>query len=171
MNKGAKIMERGIDVAQFIFIEYKKLSSECIDEMKLHKLLYLVQREAIALTGEPMISCEFEGWTYGPVCRSVRNNYTVDGMYEKCNEIAFDSAYIVRNILEEYGSVESWKLSKLTHKETSWLVARNGLADDEKGDVPLKISDIYKDAKKVRPYDYIWDMYYDEFDDVKSATI
>ena len=23
-----------------------------------------------------------------------------------------------------------------------------------------------EDAKKVRPYDYIWDMYYDEFEDV-----
>ena len=25
--------------------------------------------------------------------------------------------------------------------------------------------DIRADAKKVRPYDYVWDMYYDEFED------
>jgi len=28
------------------------------------------------------------------------------------------------------------------------------------------LEDIKEDAKKVRPYDYVWDMYYDEFEDV-----
>ena len=32
----------------------------------------------------------------------------------------------------------------------------------------LKIEDIRKDAQKVRPYDSIWDMYYDEFDDMEE---
>ena len=27
------------------------------------------------------------------------------------------------------------------------------------------MEDIIKDAEKVRPYDHIWDMYYDEFED------
>ena len=73
-------MERIIDVAQYIYTEYKRQSGETIDEMKLHKLLYLVQRESIAITGEPMFAECFEGWKYGPVCREVRMNYTEDGM-------------------------------------------------------------------------------------------
>ncbi len=31
------------------------------------------------------------------------------------------------------------------------------------------MDDIRKDAEKVRPYDPIWDMYYDEFDNVEEA--
>ena len=37
-------MEKIINVAQFIFEEYKKITKEIIDEMKLHKLLYFSQR-------------------------------------------------------------------------------------------------------------------------------
>ena len=46
-------MERIIDVAQFIYDEYKRQSGEVIDEMKLHKLLYFAQREGLAITDEP----------------------------------------------------------------------------------------------------------------------
>ena len=49
--------------------------------MKLHKLLYLSQREALAVTGQPLFQEEFEGWKYGPVCREVRAYYTEDGMF------------------------------------------------------------------------------------------
>ena len=37
-------MERIIDVAQYIFSEYKRVAGEIIDEMKLQKLLYFSQR-------------------------------------------------------------------------------------------------------------------------------
>ena len=73
-------MARAIDVAQCIFTEYKSISGKTIDEMKLHKLLYLSQRESIAITNEPMFKENFEGWKYGPVCREVRNSYTDDGI-------------------------------------------------------------------------------------------
>ncbi|MCI7130811.1 MAG: DUF4065 domain-containing protein [Lachnospiraceae bacterium] len=74
-------MTRAIDVAQYIFVEYKLISGQIIDEMKLHKLLYLSQRESLALTNEPMFMDNFEGWKYEPVCREVRNCYTEDGMF------------------------------------------------------------------------------------------
>lgn len=34
----------------------------------------------------------------------------------------------------------------------------------------IDIKDIEEDAKKVRPYDHVWDMYYDEFDDMDDAA-
>ena len=47
-------MERAINVARYICDEYRKMSGEAIDEMKLHKLLYFSQRESFAITGEPL---------------------------------------------------------------------------------------------------------------------
>lgn len=90
-------MARAIDVAQCIFTEYKSISGKTIDEMKLHKLLYLSQRESIAITNEPMFKENFEGWKYGPVCREVRNSYTEDGMFaDDIREVSDEERYIVK---------------------------------------------------------------------------
>ena len=45
------------------------------------------------------------------------------------------------------------------------LILREGLSEGENGDIELKLEDIKLDSEKVRPYDYVWDMYYDEFED------
>lgn len=161
-------MEKIVDIAQYIYEEYKKISGTTIDEMKLHKLLYLVQREALAITGQPLFAEEFEGWKYGPVCREVRNCYTEDGMFcDDIKEISIESAYIVNNIIQQYGAYESWKLSELSHREISWQNSRKGIPDGQNGNRKLRLNDIRKDAEKVRPYDSVWDMYYDEFEDAE----
>lgn len=158
-------MEKIINVAQYIFSAYKRVTGERIDEMKLHKLLYFAQRESLAITNEPLFEGEFEGWRYGPVCREIRNSITPDGMLDCDREVSDQCKYIVNNIILEYGSLASWKLSELSHREVSWKNARAGLSEGENGTAKLKLSDIREDARKVRPYDHVWDMYYDEFED------
>ena len=160
-------MEKIINVAQYIFNEYKRVTEEIIDEMKLQKLLYFSQRETFAILNQPLFNEVFEGWRYGPVSREVRTVFTEDGINAQTEDIKSESKYIINNIIQEYGALASWKLSALTHKETSWLNSRKGLKKEENGNVKIKIEDIREDAKKVRPYDYMWDMYYDEFEDYK----
>ena len=158
-------MEKIINVAQYIFNEYKRVTEEIIDEMKLQKLLYFSQRETFAILNQPLFNEVFEGWKYGPVSREVRTVFTEDGINAQTEDIKNESKYIINNIIQEYGALASWKLSALTHKETSWLNSRKGLKKEENGNVKIKMEDIREDAKKVRPYDYMWDMYYDEFED------
>ena len=160
-------MEKIINVAQYIFNEYKRVTEEIIDEMKLQKLLYFSQRETFAILNQPLFNEVFEGWKYGPVSREVRTVFTEDGINAQTEDIKSESKYIINNIIQEYGALVSWKLSALTHKETSWLNSRKGLKKQENGNVKIKMEDIREDAKKVRPYDYMWDMYYDEFEDYK----
>ena len=50
----------------------------------------------------------------------------------------------------------------VTQLPSSSLVGENGRE-------PLSIDDIRKDAEKVRPYDSMYDMYYDEFEDAEVA--
>ena len=163
-------MERIIDVAQYIYEEYKRQSGEVIDEKKLHKLLYLAQRESLAITNEPLFSEVFDGWKYGPVSKEVRTLYTEDGMYyEDRRTLSPEATYIVKNVILQYGGLASWKLSEISHKEISWRNARKNLAAVENGSNPLSLDDIRKDAEKVRPYDAMYDMYYDEFEDAEVA--
>ncbi|MBP5407339.1 DUF4065 domain-containing protein [bacterium] len=158
-------MARITDVAAYIIRQYHAVTDENLDEMKLHKLLYLTQRETIAETGEPAFDEVFEGWKYGPVSRDVRDVYADGKIIVPTKEIPAELQYIVNNVVFEYGLLASWELSELSHKDSSWQNARKGLDPDENGDVPLNLDDIRADAAKIRPYDHVWDMYYDEFED------
>ena len=162
-------MDKIINVAQYVFEEYRRVTGEVIDEMKLHKLLYFAQRESLAIINEPLFEGEFEGWKYGPVCKEIRNSITPDGIIDVDGDISDEGKYIVNNVILEYGSLASWKLSELSHKELSWKNARIGFHEGENGNHKLKLEDIRKDAQKVRPYDHVWDMYYDEFEDAEVA--
>lgn len=158
-------MERILDVAAYIVKQYKTLTGDTLDEMKLHKLLYCTQRESFAILDEPAFEGEMEGWKYGPVSREVRSEYYNGEILAPTRGISDRVAYIVNNVILEYGALASWKLSQLSHREIAWQNARKGLSPQENGSVHLKLEDIREDAKKVRPYDHVWDMYYDEMED------
>ncbi|MFZ7972763.1 Panacea domain-containing protein [Fusobacterium watanabei] len=159
-------MEKILNVAEYIFKEYYRVTGELIDEMKLQKLLYFSQRETLAILNKPLFNEEFEGWKYGPISREVRTVFTKDAINTDTEDIKSENKYIINNVILEYGSLASWKLSEISHKEVSWLNSRKDLKDGENGDRKIKLEDIREDAKKVRPYDHVWDMYYDEFEDV-----
>lgn len=159
-------MVRIVDVAAYVVDKYREMTGEQLDEMKLHKLLYFTQRESFAVTGHPAFGGAFEGWKFGPVSREVRNVYFDGEIVCRTGDIPDELKYIANNVILEYGALASWKLSELSHKELSWNRARYGLAPGENGDRELSLDDIREDAKKVRPYDHVWDMYYDEFADL-----
>ncbi|WP_338948181.1 Panacea domain-containing protein [Fusobacterium varium] len=159
-------MEKILNVAQYIFDEYKRRTGETIDQMKLHKLLYFSQRETLAILGEPLFNEDIEGWKYGPVSKTVRIKFNKNkGIEGQTEDIDSESKYIINNVILEYGALASWRLSQISHSEISWKNSRIGLLDNENGNNIMKLDDIRQDAKKVRPYDHIWDMYYDEFED------
>lgn len=162
-------MEKILNVAQFIYDELRntlKFDSKEIDEMKIHKLLYFSQRESYAISKKPLFNEDFEAWKFGPVSREVRASFIEGtGFYDPTEEISPEAMYIVKNVVLEYGKMNSWELSEITHKEISWQNARIGLKPGENGSKPMKKEDIIKDSEKIRPYDHLYDMYYDEFED------
>lgn len=79
-------MEKVTTVASYIYQRYQKDYGKCMDEMKLHKLLYFVQREAIIQMNEPMFKERFEAWRYGPVMVEIRRMYKEKDFTEKLSE-------------------------------------------------------------------------------------
>ena len=160
-------MANVLDVAQYVYDYYLEMAKEKIDELKLHKLLYFCQREKLALMNETLFDEPMEGWIHGPVSVETRNHFNKDkGIDLSTAPLSEEDKYIIRNVLIQYGDIASWQLRNMSHKEISWKNSRKGLRSDERGDKELSIEDIRKDAEKVRPYDSLWDMYYDEFDDI-----
>ena len=68
--------------------------------------------------------CQFDRLSVGrPIrlCRPIAIN--------NIHDIFFENAYIVKNVILQYGAYESWKLSELSHKELSWRNSRIGVTD------------------------------------------
>ena len=161
-----------LDVAKYIKEFYKQISNQDIDEMKLQKLLYFCQREYLALMNKPLFNENMEGWVLGPVSPIVHENFAARFIFAgDSSNLTCDEQTIIRNVVYQYGSIESWKLSQISHNEISWINSRKGLQKYDRGNVALKIEDIKKDAEKVRPFDQMWGMYFEDFYDKEVELI
>lgn len=155
-------MERVLKVASYICQRYLAEFGHRIDEMKLHKLLYFTQRECIVQMGEPMFAEKFKAWRYGPVVLDIRQHYKdgtldiglSDGVVERYKSV-FDKVF------EHYARKSSWSLSTLSHGEISWKTARKGYLSQDVCDVDMQVSDIYKDAERIKVRRFLLSKYKD----------
>ena len=61
----------------------------------------------------------------------------------------------VQNVVITYKDVPDDALQEMVVNQISWQQAR-------KSGRPYNLEDIRQDARRIRPYDNAWDMYYDE---------
>ncbi len=143
-------MEDVVKIASYICARYQQEFGQRMDEMKLHKLLYLVQREALIQRGNPLFAAQFEAWKYGPVLKVIHQRYRFDALHESLSdEVIKEYLPIFDRVFETYAKKSSWSLSTLTHGEYSWKRARQGYAADEHCEVEIKTDDIRIDAKRL----------------------
>lgn len=161
-------------LAKYLVYAYENYTNSQFEnsEMKLHKLLYLAQRESLALFGEKLFDEDFEGWVHGPVIPELRFFFETGYSAltrDELNSVSEREKYIISNVLDQYAQFETWALRNLTHEENSWKKSRKGLTPNEHGNKIIKIEDIKSDAENVRLYDHVWGMYLDEFDDCNEG--
>lgn len=140
-----------MDIAAYISDRYYTEYGQQIDEMKLHKLMYFTQREALVQTNEPLFDATFYGWKYGPALKEVRNAFKYGiGMVNGCTKICRDAVSIINIIFEKYAAKDSWSLSRLTHGEVAWQNSRIGVSEENNSDNPMSLEDIRKDAERIK---------------------
>lgn len=109
-----------------------------IDEMKMHKLMYFVQRESLMDTDDFLFNEPFYGWKFGPVLMSVREEYrNVEPYSTVTGEVDEFVIRLLGKVLDRYAERSSWSLSRLSHDEVSWRHAREGLNPEDNGNVKL----------------------------------
>ena len=140
-------MEKVIKVAAYICKRYKEQFRQDIDEMKLHKLLYFAQREALIRVGEPMFAESFQAWRLGPVMPAIREFYH-NGMSASMPSDSFLRKFskVFDFVFAQYATKPSISLSDLSHGEYSWKHAREGLGLYDSCTREMKIEDIRIDA-------------------------
>ena len=142
-------MEKIVDVAKYLSKKYFSEKSELIDEMKLHKMTFFIQKESFSKYGKAMFEEDFEGWKLGPVCRVIRKDFEKIQKFRGKVSLEKENAEIVDFIFKKYKDMNSYELSHLTHLEYSWIKSRIGIEKGENGDVVIAKEDILIDAKKI----------------------
>lgn len=139
-----------VEIASHFSTQFRKKFGAEIDEMKLHKMLYLAQRESLIRMGRPLFSENILAWKYGPVVVEVRRAYHSGSIPKSLmtDGVPHAELDILDYVFNTYAEKNSWSLSRLTHAEYSWQHARE--ADPiENGDCVMPIADISLDARRV----------------------
>lgn len=139
-------MHTALDIAKWFILETNSEKNmnqssnndydvyEGITHLKLQKLLYFANGICLAETGEPLFSDNIEAWSYGPVIKSVYDEFKKFGRKplelkdisdeEKkiiINKVVHDSK--IRKILdfvyENYAIYTAWKLVDMAHEKGS----------------------------------------------------
>lgn len=124
-------------------LDLAERQSISISQLKLQKLLYFCQGWHLVDYGQPIILDDFEAWAYGPVVRSVRDQFRSfgrrpitgrclffnlrAGIYEE-RDYSFDqkSRSFFDFILASYGHLSPIALSEMTHDEgMAWHKTRS----------------------------------------------
>ena len=141
-----------MQIADWFCEMYRRRFHVAIDEMKLHKLLYLAQRESFIECGSPLFKDEFSAWKYGPVMVKIRDAFRTGRFAQMAQfvcQLPNDVVAILQTVFDNYAWKNSWSLSRLTHSETSWQKARGDLDEWQHGDGVIKTADIRIDAQRV----------------------
>lgn len=145
-------------IASYLCERYLMQFGRRIDEMKLHKLLYFTQREAIIQTGAPLFKEQFEAWKYGPVMVEIRNLYRHDALKEELSQDYLTQfAKVFDTVFEVYAPKDSWSLSSVTHGEYSWQAARKGVVGSEHCSNKIATDDIRVDAERIKQRRFLLD--------------
>ena len=113
--------------------------------MALEKLVYYVQAWHLADFGEPAFTDEIQAWKQGPVVRSLydahRGVYYVDAWPNgDIRRLSKTLQQTVQWVVKNYGHLTAEKLSRMTHAEVPWIVAREGRADTDWSNAPIEQS-------------------------------
>lgn len=110
---------RAIDVANYLVERWGR--SYPVTIHKLNRLVYLVQAEAIATTGEPLFEDRIEAWQCGPVVPAVihafgeRGDAVIAAPTEHA-EVKPDAAHLIDSVAEKYGSLSAFDLVSLVRR-------------------------------------------------------
>ena len=144
------------------------------NELKLQTMLYFAQRECLALVGERLFEESFEGWEEGPVLPEL--HFFFEEGYDpfeplEMKKLTEREQYVLDRIVFAYGQYEGWYLADLARCEISWRNSRSGPAAESTQPKRLELADIHEDAKKVRIYDTLFDVYLDELEEFEGEVV
>lgn len=144
---------KATDIAKYLIAKSDNVG-DLITNKKLQKLLYYIKAWGLVYFKDGIIEDPFEAWIHDPVCRSVYSEYKKFGYspleieyngissseyikkFEEENgktETDRDKIELINAVFGKYSIHSSLELELLSHSETPWIEARQGLSPVETG--------------------------------------
>ncbi len=131
-------MTTAAKIADYLICKSVK-DKKSITNKRLQKLLYYVQAWHLAINKKPLFDDKIEAWIHGPAIRSVYEEYKsyVANPIDKvlnvniATELGIGTVKFVDRIVEAYSKYDTATLEFMTHAESPWQEARNGLEINE----------------------------------------
>lgn len=169
-------MPRLRQLARYLVYSYENHAAAQFgdNELKLQMMLYFAQRECLAMVGEPLFEESFESWEEGPVLPEL--HFFFEEGYDpfeplEMKKLTEREQFILDRIVLAYGQYEGWYLAGLARREASWHRGRPDPAAESAEPKLLELADIREDAKKVRLYDPLFDVYLDELEEFEGEVL
>lgn len=123
-----------------------------VTDLSLQKMLYFVKGYSWALMRKDMIEEDCEAWAYGPVFPAIYEKYKVLGSgvisdydqtieYEK--KLTPEELELLDHIIHCFGIYNGSVLMRITHKESPWKEAREGIPEFVASSNVIKSETIY----------------------------
>jgi uncharacterized phage-associated protein len=130
-------MEKVDDIAALLL---QRLGA--IDTWRLNKLVYYAQAWHLAFHDESLFSDDVQAWAQSPVVYRLfdqhRGRLWVDRWPTgNPTRLSAQTLQLIDWILAVYGRFSGDELSRMTHAEGPWQVARNGLPDGRRSNEPI----------------------------------
>lgn len=125
------------NVCDYIILRLSE-AQECVNMLKLQKLLYYCQAWNLAIHDEELFRDDFQAWIHGPVNRTIYDRFKDSkSLYSQMSEIDIRSTFnimdlsprdknLIDSVLEVYAKYSGTQLEQLTHMEDPWTKAREG---------------------------------------------
>lgn len=133
------IKPTAIDVAQYLIDTHGAMTN-----LKLQKILYFVQAWNLTWNGDPAFQGEIQAWQMGPASPEL---YEAAKHYGKEPVRVLSSANpelvdedlraVIAAIMEHYGEMTAGQLVELTHEDSAWVAARDGLPEEMPSDLAI----------------------------------
>lgn len=152
MNDNLKLVSAKEVADYFIWKSNNSVPPRPITNKKLQKLVYYSQAWFLAIKSSVLFPEKIEAWVHGPVVRELYFNFRLFNSSPIVKEISFDLIdkipSDIKKFLDDvwsiYGKFDSGYLETLTHSESPWQEAREGLAVDEISENEINIDSIKK---------------------------
>lgn len=148
---------RAVDVANYLVERWGRCYPATIH--KLNRLVYLVQAEAIATTGEPLFEDRIEAWQCGPVVPAIIHAFgerddTVITEPTEHAEVEPDVARLIDSVVEKHGSLSAFDLVSLVRRSGgAWArVYAQGREAEITSDAIKASADASADASGPEPF-------------------
>lgn len=137
-------MANVFDVASYILQKMAPKEPGGITTWKLQKLVYYSQAWSLVWADQPLFDEQIEAWANGPVCPDLYSQHR--GIFKiselpqgNPGELSNDQKDTIDKVIDHYGKETSQYLSELTHAESPWIEAREGLKAGERSNKPITL--------------------------------